>query len=701
MSEQLPEALQEFLRDAERVLREQTDPALSHAVLARAMDGATEEVKIVDPGYTVSFREALLDAIGWQRQPQMISHDGRERAASLERQIRTTEQVLPVPGTKSEHVIAYVMLSARDSVLSHLAGLLYQRYGLQAEGLAYASLVRSFDHYAPSTGAAPTFNANAQERTKLLSLLPQLDTTLEHERFILDMVHFHSKSKFTLEKTEQMDEEKQRAKLDRRWRALEKFLVTSEKGRETLLTGLRRILQAPDVALGMLCVRQGIRQFVHHAMEVTDHEWWRYIICTYGPTIVRLRDMAPKREPDAESTDPPSMRSQLNAVIAKFQPMLDEMLDQPMEQYSEEAFSLGFSEVREMLTRAHTFLSEHPTEPPARILREVVDCDRFREELSHLRQSHNPVALEAKEIELVSRIFSALMRYPHASTGKRESDPRRMQAVLEANMPILAAERKQLTCFSGPWMMASLLLEAGIPEKQLYFASVQEQEPDRCFGTHAALAFVTSDRRAFFIDPADRTLQKPFSLSALTDSASRSALVALFTQRRNTAVHLRIAKDKVSETGNFRDFFVLPLLEGAAAFYFQNIAITFLQEKRWPEALRACEIGLQFHPESPDLHYQSGLAYTYLHESDNARLCFERAVLHSPRHQHALMQLGDFCAISRDTQGAIAYYQRVLADERKVWGSAVEPRRMAKLFVRLYGGQSDGEEVDRDTGSGI
>lgn len=452
------------------------------------------------------------------------------------------------------------------------------------------------------------------------------------------------------------------------------LLSTKEKLRGEMLEALSRLTRAPDQLLASAFVRQGWRtlmevgevtdwEWLHHLKRIADEEFTDDDLAQWGSTdgdLEKKRARALKRQQD--------LRGKLDGMLAT--------------------------------------LGDAP--PEIRRLSSLIDCERYRRELTALRQSQNPVGVAAKQLEIVDRVFGHVTRFVSQSVAQRPS--------YEVGLPAFVSREKKATCFSGPWLIAMMLFLCGLEYEELAYCHVK-QTHDGVNGSHGSIIVKTEMGELTLIDhgyhiPA-RDILAPLRLllafcpkktkghpvpehreeedgvgnevdllAAVAEAAPRTldALQTFFMssrkddegkkgntiQRSPVVIRLPRAFGFLTKVHPFMT--VMGLKEGFESGHLLHVGITFFNERRWEEAKYAFELALKANPQDTDILYYLGMLAFEKNNLKEARTYFDQAVTSFPEHARSLFGLGELAIAENDATRARAHFRAVAEIKSRLYG---------------------------------
>ena len=92
-----------------------------------------------------------------------------------------------------------------------------------------------------------------------------------------------------------------------------------------------------------------------------------------------------------------------------------------------------------------------------------------------------------------------------------------------------------------------------------------------------------------------------------------------------------------------------------------QLANTYFDAERYPEAIKWYEEGLALDPKNPDASTDLGISYYYAGQTDRALKQFEHSLSIDPRHTKAMLNQGIVLAFGKqDLAGAEAKWKQVI-----------------------------------------
>jgi len=365
---------------------------------------------------------------------------------------------------------------------------------------------------------------------------------------------------------------------------------------------------------------------------------------------------------------------------------IDRMLDELMpdfERVAEEILTRELAPPEKMLLgdnkiiweKSIQYLESHaPQERTS--LTEKIGCNQFKNEMDYLERSHQWNALAAKQRELAGRIFSEVTRFPY----KYEADQQHEKTSYQSGNPVFVSENRRLTCFTGPWLIASLLLKGGIKYRDLFYCNVNEVRSESggiLSASHGSLLMKLCDGTMQTFDYSRGNCGQPLALSLL-DQNDREAFVAMTKhcdaegnagrRGRATPVRVRVKGDTAEKLGIDTDMHVMPVDQGFAAVTLLHAGIAFEEEGKPEEALVAYTLGLASHPGNPDLRCRLAILSLQQGDTDRAGEHLRIALQEYEHHLQARFYSGIHALQKEDAEGALSHFHALLDPKRKPWG---------------------------------
>lgn len=344
---------------------------------------------------------------------------------------------------------------------------------------------------------------------------------------------------------------------------VKELFLTKGVVREKLLRGLRKIVTTPDRHLAGVCTRQGWVTLMYGAKEVTDHEWFGLL----------------KKQQEAAKANPA---------------ILGEIADS-------EAVKKRMAEAERDIAE---FFAANPNPPPAQDVKRLItliDCDGLRKEALKLKREHNGYGYAALQQEIACKVIRFVSRYQRFG----ENEETRSGRDFEQGFPVTVVKEKAASCFSGPWLIAMLLLRAGIQISDLFYCNVQKSH-NGIVGGHGAVMMKTVMGEMLMIDHGMSLPGTNASAIPTRNKRQRSDLKRLINGDASAVAILDMPQKFAHDLRMPANMQLMPLNVGFASGHMLHVGNSFLAQRRLDEAQYAFELGLGFAANDPDLLY--GLA---------------------------------------------------------------------------------------------
>ncbi len=331
--------------------------------------------------------------------------------------------------------------------------------------------------------------------------------------------------------------------------------------------------------------------------------------------------------------------------------------------------------------RATAYTSIHPEHPRSKMV-EKIPCEEYRYQMDILRTTFQYEALAAKERQVINHVFSEVvsMGYAHAEEQDR---PYHEISFITGN-PSYAVQNLRLNCFTGPWLIAALCLECGIPYERLFFCCVNEDSESRLTGPHSALLMRYSDGSMGYIDYGHKKSNTQLSLSHIERPGDAKHLEQLIDASYQWAnqdehgktpykvvgdpVHISIEARLAKMNKLYKDVHVVPLDQGFSAIQLLHTGLSLKDEGNMDAALEAFELGLTFFPSSPDLLCQCAIIHYERGDIRRAEWLVDLALHEYKNHLLSLFYKAKIYHVQGKIEDAAILFSRVEFDPREIWG---------------------------------
>ena len=409
--------------------------------------------------------------------------------------------------------------------------------------------------------------------------------------------------------------------------AIKNLLKTNDSFRRKLLHALVGFISKSSKMMLSSIIRHGWKT-IANIDEVTDFEWWTYV---------------------KKATE------QINTKIAASDKTFGE--SSPKQDES----------MRERDNHIRTFFEEHPSAPPpeeTRKLKDVIGCEGLKQELEQLEVEHNPRGYDEKQREILARVSGAVARYIIQSRSVFMHDEDNAEPTWQQGFPLNFQKSKNATCFTGPWLIAMMLMECGIKYTDILYAQVN-QTHDGQLGGHGGLILTTRLNHYVFIDHgynfACRDLPR-----LKVETKEEIPLVREFMKGKiNEAITIVFPNEESERIHKHMQF--MSLIDGFASGHLYHVGLSFLDAGEIERAKFAFEMAHTFNRQDPDILYHLGLVALKQHQNETAEKYFMDALKIFPDHLFSTFGLGECAGKSGDLLLAKLYFDEVGGSEFPIW----------------------------------
>lgn len=431
--------------------------------------------------------------------------------------------------------------------------------------------------------------------------------------------------------------------------AVKQLLLTNESFRRKLLRAVYNFtLTSPRLVTSAL-LRWGWKT-IADIDEVTTFEWWTFVKKQHEHLIAR---------------------------IAAGDEGLGAIMSSPRAQ----------KRTQDREKNMQAFFETHPEPPPPqdiKKLREVIGCDRYPAELKQLKNEHDPRGYEEKQREIVARVSGAVSRYvlENNVAAEEEEDPS-----WRRGLPLNFRESKNATCFTGPWLIAMMLMECGIEYDDLIYVHVN-QSHDSQIGGHGGLILKTKLQHMVFIDhgynfscrdlptAASATKNEAELVNDFLNGKIKEAVTVLFAHAESDRIHQHMQ--------------FMPLIDGFSSGHLYHVGLSFFAEGDLDKAKFAFELAHTFNRQDPDILYHLGLVALRSNQVEVAEAYFQDALKIFPNHLFSEFGLGETSVKRGDFAAAKKHFGIVGESKFRIW-KANDLKENAAKYAGL--GEADLQEI--------
>ncbi len=432
------------------------------------------------------------------------------------------------------------------------------------------------------------------------------------------------------------DEPKEKTFSERLDGMLDKVLAIIEKNprfRERCMEAIENLLHAADHTLIIGAARQPYRM-VNKLKRFTEQEWWRRYIRNYET----LRD---QMEPD------------------EFEKMVKGQLRD---------FPDPMAELERRLARGREFLEQYPNPPDPMLERSMLHESGimdFNHQLHRDQGVFNETAADYRVHAIAGQCMAEL-----AWMKAFKVDIDEMKHLWYEDFPVQFMEKQAMTCFTAPWMLASMLIQAGIDFRRLFYCNVN-QTTDGTIGGHGTLAILNGDEVLLLDINGSRPIMTInthyFVVLGREDKESADELGGMFLKGDRGVARFRAHDIYTRIAGGHPDMQIMQVTEGLSAEHLTHVGLSFRHEGKIPEADYAFERALGFNPRSPQILYYRGILAFEQGDYKNAYKYLKRSVTEFPNNMSAWFALGELAMVQGHYPTARKHFKRVAKSEVKIY----------------------------------
>lgn len=313
-------------------------------------------------------------------------------------------------------------------------------------------------------------------------------------------------------------------------------------------------------------------------------------------------------------------------------------------------------------------LIDGPDSNIAHLLVTRIPCDQYRALLTRAEAEGNVTRIAAYEKMIAHHIFAEVALFDQWREKPSAWQEEHETPSYVKGYPSYIVSEKDGSCFSGIWLIATLLLRCGLSPEKLRYCHVN-QSYDGQLGPHAQLLLLTSNREIMSIDHGYGSIGRHLS-PAVWDNRTFIDMTQLLNGERTEPVIVHTPKEQATLLQCPRSMIVSPLFPGVASEHYWHVGIEFLHEGKLPEARRALEYAQMFCPKNPDVLYYLGLVASQEGNSAEARVCFEGALTIFEGHLRSHYALGELAEHVGNMEEVQKRHVRVGESWDSVWGDS-------------------------------
>jgi tetratricopeptide (TPR) repeat protein len=315
------------------------------------------------------------------------------------------------------------------------------------------------------------------------------------------------------------------------------------------------------------------------------------------------------------------------------------------------------------------YYGANPKGEPSRLLREAIGTAQYRKRVREMEKLHDPIGYMSLQKEILFAVNRHVARYQ-----TRMIDENARPASHRLGCPSYVIQNKDASCFSGPWLMAALMEDAGINPERIFYCNVQRAK-NGTIGGHGTLVCTTggvginSFSEVLFADHGLMMTGKNLPIHVCGDEKTYRAVQGLFTHKHTDMVQLEFPERMHRIFDIHPNMQIMPLYQGLTTGHLLHTGIAFLHEGKLDEAEHSFELGLTYNPKDPDLLYYLGIIHFMQNESSEAYGAFTRALDVFADHVQSRYSLGELHCSQGDARSAKEAFTRVAAVKKEdIWG---------------------------------
>lgn len=299
-------------------------------------------------------------------------------------------------------------------------------------------------------------------------------------------------------------------------------------------------------------------------------------------------------------------------------------------------------------------LADADASSPVPLLRERLDCMGFRAEIDQMRADNVGEELIAqRQLEFIAVMANEIGRF---DCRRSPDGPSEAEA-----FPSQVVQSGKINCFSGPWLIFSLLVHAGFNERHMYYCNVNRGF-NGIIGGHGSLWIRVETGEAMIVDSGFGYVATPFRQLPSARKEVAIEWKGLWKGEHEEPVRFEIPPELANEKIH-PSFQIMHAMSGFATGHLLHVGNTFLNEDNLQAALFCYELGLKRAPRDPDLWFGLGLVRERMKQFDLAALSFRQALAAFEGHQHSRFALARLLFQEGKREEACALW-RIIVEEK-------------------------------------
>ena len=415
------------------------------------------------------------------------------------------------------------------------------------------------------------------------------------------------------------------------------LIATKEGVRRKLMEAARHLARGRDASEAWSIAVQG-NGTLREIDQITDYEWWENLRANQEPLGYKLEAYLDSVEP-SERTTPMTPFAMREVAIKKF-------------------------------------FEDHPEPMEAKKLREALECERYREELVKLRSEHNPTAVAAKEMEIINRVFAEVTKYKRRKVGENKN-----MTDYERGFPVNLVKTRDVSCFSAPWLIATMLLECGFQPENLFYCATNKTE-GALLGGHGSLVAKTTMQDLVLIDIMSNS-PRQIPLAVMKNREDVDPLINLVSGKNSGPARVAFQNTLAWKLYMPMHAYLLPVEEGLASGHMLHTGLTFFHEQRYEEAKYAFKLALDLHPKDTDSTYYLGMIACKEGNLNEGKRLFSRCIEFFDQYMLAHFALAEIAMSEGSREEALARLMLVVGNNDEVYADKTLLDRAKRLLVTI------------------
>ena len=442
---------------------------------------------------------------------------------------------------------------------------------------------------------------------------------------------------------------------------LEELVEENPRFREKCYQALQRLTHLSDHVLLIGAARQPFST-IRDLRRFPVQEWWKRFIRNY---------------------------EKLKAE--KSQEEFEKLIKQRFARYDDPLFAF-----EEIMRQGRKFLEEHPVPTKATIAQDTILHQ------AHLRDLQADLIRDSSAHNNVSALYRvhAIAAQCMAEVGWMKAftaDLEDIEHLWLADFPTEFMKNQVMTCFTGPWMLASLLFRSGIPQGNIFYCNVNETQAGQV-GGHGTI-MIEFEGELIFLDINGDNPITTHSYATVGNMFDKKEMVKFDTLKskhgENDVATLKIPRNIAKYMGLHPNMQVMGAIDGLNAEHLMHVGLSFRHEGKFEEADCAFERALEFNPKSPQIHYYRGILAFEQNDLKNAYKHLKKCVDIFPNFMAAWYALGELAMVQEHYPTARKHFRRVVKSKVSIYEGA-KLHEKAKKYCDCKTNEQMKEEWEKD-----